>query len=191
MNVTHRMFVLAAVMIVATAGCQKAPQGEASKSDAKQGSSKSSATGGAKASKSGGQDAKGTTSAAKKTAPKQGDAAGAASSGAKSGLTLTQNDDGRHLDVRDGDIIVVKLKANRASGFGWVMADSTGDVLVRAGNPAYVPNATKNGKVGSGGIETWRFRAVHPGDQTMRLEYRRPWERNIPERTMRFSVTVK
>lgn len=187
MNVTYRIIVLAAVMIVAVAGCQKAPQGDASKSDAKQGSSKPSATGGARASKSGGQDAKGTTSAA----PKQGDAAGAASSGTKSGLALTQSDDGRHLDVRDGDIIVVKLKANRASGFGWVMADSTGDVLVRAGNPVYVPNASKNGKVGSGGMETWRFRAVHPGDQTMRLEYRRPWERNIPERTMRFAVTVK
>ena len=183
MSVTNRMFVLAAVMIAAVAGCQKAQQGDASKSDAKVESNRKAAESGTQARKGGA----GTAKSAKAGASKDG----ATSAGTKSGLYLTQADDGRHLDVRDGDIIVVKLKANRASGFGWVMADSTGDVLVRAGNPVYVPNAAKKGNVGSGGMETWRFRAVHRGEQSMRLEYRRPWERNIPERTMRFTVTVR
>lgn len=181
MNGTYRVFVLAAVMIAAVAGCQKAQKGDASKSAGKYESKKRSAEGGAQAGKGG-------ASKSTKSAAKTDDAAPA---GTKSGLYLTQADDGRHLNVRDGDIIVVKLKANRASGFGWVMADGTGDVLVRAGNPVYAPNAAKKGKAGSGGTETWRFRAVHPGEQTMRLEYRRPWERDIPERTMRFTVTVK
>ncbi len=192
MNVTYRIIVLAAVMIVATAGCQKAPQGDASKAKTGQESKKSAVGGTAKAGKSDGQGAKTGKSAAKHEGGSGTASSGSGtSSGSKDRLYLTEADDSRNIDMRDGEIIVVKLKANRASGFAWVMVDSTGDVLVRAGNPSYVANASTNGKVGSGGVETWRFRAVRPGEQTMRLEYRRPWERNVPERKFRFSVTVK
>ena len=44
---------------------------------------------------------------------------------------------------------------------------------------------------GSGGSETWRFRAVKPGRETVRLEYRRAWEpASPPERTFTFTAEV-
>ena len=40
--------------------------------------------------------------------------------------------------------------------------------------------------------QTWRFRAVKPGRETVHLEYRRPWDdKTPPERTFTFTAEVQ
>jgi predicted secreted protein len=66
----------------------------------------------------------------------------------------------------------------------WVWANPGATVMMREGPPVY---ASKQGA----GTETWRFRASRPGYQTVRLEYRRKWAQSMPERTFRFTATVR
>ncbi len=62
-------------------------------------------------------------------------------------------------------------------------------VLASEGNKY---NAPQNGMLGQGGTETWTFKAVGKGTQTIRMEYMRPWEKNTPPaKTQVFHVTVQ
>ncbi len=45
--------------------------------------------------------------------------------------------------------------------------------------------------VGAGGRESFDFKAVHPGQTTLKLIYRRPWEEGVePLRTFALHVAV-
>jgi predicted secreted protein len=100
-------------------------------------------------------------------------------------LTLTAEDDGREIQVRQGQVVTVMLESNRANGFAWAVVSPASTVLVSDAKPAYAS------KRSGGGTETWRFRAAKPGRQTIRLEYRREWTQNMPERTFRFTAEVR
>jgi len=100
-------------------------------------------------------------------------------------------DNGRSFDVRQGEVIVVRLDSNHSSGFSWALGEDIGAVVKQDGKSVYARNTSKSGKILSGGNETWRFRTVGSGRETVKLEYRRSWERNFPDRTFRFSLTVR
>ena len=104
---------------------------------------------------------------------------------------LTMSDNGRSFDVRQGEVIVVKLDSNHSSGFSWALGEDIGAVVKQDGKSVYARNTSKSGKILSGGNETWRFRTVGTGRESVKLEYRRSWERNFPDRTFRFSLTVR
>ncbi len=167
MSVSFRLLAAVGVLVLAVAGCQQGKE-KAEKAKTKSGDA---ATRGASASSAGGGAGK----------------AAADSRTGGSALTLRAADDGKVLNLRQGQVVTVVLDSNRSAGFSWVMGDPTGTSLTRDSGPIYVQ---KSGK-GSGGTETWRFRAVRPGRQTVRLEYGRPWTRNVPERTFRFTATVR
>ena len=111
----------------------------------------------------------------------------AAAPAGRSASTLTQADDGRTLDLHAGQTVVVVLDSNRSSGFNWVVLESKTNSIVQDGAPTYVPPGPKK----ENGTETWRFRAVHPGEETVRMEYRRAMAQHLPERTFRFTANVR
>ena len=201
MKWTSRILILA-IFVAAMVGCQKGQKAAASKEErssakvatavpksaGKSRTASISKSGGSKSgsSKSGGSKSGGSkshTTAAKsgstneKSAPSHTDHPG----------TLTMADNGRSFDVRRGETIVLKLDASHASGFQWSLTDGIGAVLQQEGRPTFVASTTKSGKDGT---ETWRFRAVGAGRETVKIEYKRPWE-SIPEREFRFNVTVR
>jgi predicted secreted protein len=98
---------------------------------------------------------------------------------------LTAADDGREISLRQGQTVNVVLDSNHSKGFAWAMTSPTAGVLVPEGKGLYAV------KSGGRGAETWRFLAMKPGRQTVRLEYRTEWTRNMPERTFRFTASVK
>lgn len=105
--------------------------------------------------------------------------------------TLTQLDDGREANVTVGQVLTVELPGNRTTGFSWNEPATTEMVLERVGKPAYVTNPAPSGMVGVSGKEIWRFRATKAGRQTLRLEYARPWEKDVaPAKVVTFKVLV-
>ncbi len=199
MKWTSRILILA-IFIAAMVGCQKGSKAEVSKtgrSSAKAATavpktaSKSAKSGSAKSGSAKSGSAKSGSAKSGSTAAKSGSTTG------KSGAfhpehpgTLTMPDNGRSFDVKRGEEIVLKLDASHAAGFRWGLAEDIGAVLKQEGSPTFAPSPAKSGKSGSSGSETWRFRAVGAGRETVKLEYKRPWE-SIPEREFRFSVTVR
>ena len=177
MKWTSRILVLA-VFFLALLGCHKGPKAAASKS----GTTAKAGSGTKPARKSGtSSSAKSGTSTTK---------AGSSTSHTVHPGVLTMADNGRSFDVKRGEVIVVKLDASHSAGFRWALTDRIGAVLKQDGSPTFVRNTTKEGKAASGGSETWRFRAVGLGRETVKLEYGRPWE-SIPEREFRINVTVR
>lgn len=108
---------------------------------------------------------------------------------AKPGPTvLGEKDSGRAVEIRVGEQLTVELPANVTTGFQWVVAD-TGP-LTQAGDPVY-EEPQKAGVVGAGGSQTFEFEAGAAGSGRLKLEYRRPWEKDVPaEKTWSVTLTV-
>jgi inhibitor of cysteine peptidase len=94
-------------------------------------------------------------------------------------------------NLKVGAVMEVRLDANHTTGYSWVAAPVANPVLVSEGKAEYLENAAEN-RVGAGGVEVWRFKAVKAGKETLQFEYRRPWEKNVPAaKTVTFQVTVQ
>lgn len=171
MNGLLRTIATLGILILAVAGCGKGSQTDKAQS--------TNESGGAQA----GSEAKEPAAAA--TGSTTEDKATPPPAGGDSG-TLTEPDNGKTVDLHVGQIVTVVLDANHENGLQWALLESKDNVIAQAGAPAYVPAAPtmENGK------ETWHFRAVRPGEETVRLEYRRAMAQHLPERTFRFIATV-
>jgi inhibitor of cysteine peptidase len=183
MSTSFRVLAAAGILILAASGCGKGKdtasasgmhKGDVAKSGPKSGK-------GAKSMKSG------TASHSSEKEKSKAATATASRAVAHSGV-LTSDDNGMEIDLRQGQVVTVVLDSNKASGLGWVLVEPAGSVVVMQGGPAY---STKSGKRGSGGTETWHFRAAKPGHQTVKMEYRRKWATSVPERTFRFDANVR
>lgn len=186
MKWTSRILILA-IFVAALFGCQKGQKAAVSKEG------RSSMKTASASKKSGSKPASSKTASTKSST--SGDKAGSTREKASTSPTvhpgvLTAADNGRTFDVKRGEAIVVKLESNHATGFAWHLGEDLGAVVKQDAAAAYARNVSKSGKAASGGTETWRFRTAGAGRETVKLEYRRSWERNMPERTFRFTVIV-
>jgi inhibitor of cysteine peptidase len=107
-------------------------------------------------------------------------------------LDVTGEENGKDLLLRRGDLLMVYLPANRTTGFGWQATFSKAGILKPEGDAFYLANRTSAHLVGSGGTETWIFRAEKAGNTTLTFGYARPWEKGkAPEKTVAWPVTVR
>jgi inhibitor of cysteine peptidase len=112
-----------------------------------------------------------------------------ASGSAEPPVVRTEADSGHPVTLRIGQELILTLNSNHSTGYSWIRADTGRPDLVTLGKPAYKSSGPL---LGASGVEFWKFRAVQPGGQTLKLEYRRPWEKNIqPANTVFFPVTVR
>jgi inhibitor of cysteine peptidase len=106
---------------------------------------------------------------------------------AASMVTITDQDNGKDIDLPAGDTLVVRLKGNPSTGYTWaIKGDPSPLRLVKS-------STRKNGQtghaVGAPVTQEFRLTAVSAGMASLTLEYRRPWEYTSgPART--FSVKV-
>ena len=112
-----------------------------------------------------------------------------ASSGAAP-VTLGEADAGRTIHVVPGQDVILRLASNRTTGFRWTLVDAPKDLLLAPRESDYVPDAS-SGRVGSGGVETWRIVALRRGEARLRLSYGRPWDRRRPARVLTFVIKVR
>jgi len=95
-------------------------------------------------------------------------------------VIVTAKDNGRTVSLSEGQELELRLAANRSTGYSWSVEHTPEPVLTQEGDPTYTSDVTPGPGVGAPGTETWRFRAAQAGRRTLRMEYRRPWEREKP-----------
>ena len=78
-----------------------------------------------------------------------------------------------------GSAVRVHLEGNPTTGHKWVVTELKGNSVEQEGEIVYDPNAAP-GRMGAGGKFVATFRARQPGKARARLEYRRPWEEDVP-----------
>ncbi len=109
-------------------------------------------------------------------------------SGAAPGVVSAQTDAENHL--RRGQLLAIELYGNASTGYAWEILEAGSPIL----EPAPVPASTDPAPPpmpGAGGTSRWRFRAVQSGATTLRLVYRRSWEKEVePAETATYRVVV-
>ncbi|MEO8603717.1 MAG: protease inhibitor I42 family protein [bacterium] len=88
-------------------------------------------------------------------------------------LRVSAADAKQPVNLEKGQELYVALQANRTTGYEWQWTEKPGALVTLLAEPAYEP-APSDGKVGSGGTQTFWFRAQSRGTQKLRFLYRRP-----------------
>lgn len=100
---------------------------------------------------------------------------------------LEKKDAGRRITLSQGGELVVVLQGNISTGFQWEVASIDKGVLRQSARPAFEAYSDADG---SGGDFTMRFQGVAPGETTLKLIYRRPFEPDEPP-IENYQVTVR
>ena len=89
-------------------------------------------------------------------------------------------------------ILLVHLPGNPTTGYSWSLIEVQGQAVKAIGEVEYTPDETGAQPliVGAGGVFKAMFQAVKPGTSRIRMEYRRPWEKDQPAESV-FEVTVQ
>lgn len=95
--------------------------------------------------------------------------------------------------VRNGEVFKIELKSNPTTGYHWVMENSAEVNLVDSLSDIYTQDEKSNENVvGSGGTQTFQFKATRKGIDTLSFIYVRPWEVGaVPADKASFIVEVR
>jgi inhibitor of cysteine peptidase len=108
---------------------------------------------------------------------------------APSVIRLNDTDNGRKLELREGQEIVVSLESNPTTGYIWEISNIGDGIIAQVGETTY---ESKSDLVGAGGIQVFRLKANESGVTDLNFVYHRPWEKNVkPVRTFSLKITVK
>jgi predicted secreted protein len=105
-------------------------------------------------------------------------------------VTLAEGDSGKVIEVGRGERVIVRLASNRTTGYSWALLSSGADALTRLASE-YTQVVGAEGKPGADGVESWYFHAKGAGQQELRFEYRRPWERDAATKTTNYTIRVR
>lgn len=104
-------------------------------------------------------------------------------------VTLDANDNGRQIEIEEGQILVVALESTPSTGYRWETVGLEEDILQQVGETEF---QSKSDAVGVSGVEIFRFKAVGAGGTTLKLVYHRPWEKSVdPLKTFSCQVMVR
>jgi inhibitor of cysteine peptidase len=103
--------------------------------------------------------------------------------------TATLDDNGKSIKVAHGARLIIVLPSTPGTGYSWKVDNSAGECLKPLAQPKYVP--ARDAMPGEPGKEIFQFRAMKQGTGELKLDYLRPWEKNVaPAKTFSVTITV-
>jgi len=114
-------------------------------------------------------------------------------------IWVSEPDNGRQIEIREGQVLVVGLEGNLSTGYGWEI-EEMGQTLRQVGSVKVEslsqPPGALGGKfepvsplLGAPDRQILRFEPVAAGWTSLKLVYRRPWEKVEPSKT--FTIQVR
>lgn len=107
------------------------------------------------------------------------------------GKVIKANEDmnGQSIELEAGQKLQISLAGNPTTGFNWELLEYDQAVLEKVGDMEYKADSRL---IGSGGVMTFRFKALASGSTTIQLIYHRGWETDVPPaNTYELGITVK
>ncbi len=93
-----------------------------------------------------------------------------------------------NLTVKKGETFSVTLESNITTGFSWQAEfDEKSVELIEQ---KYDESGAQD-RVGAGGADVFKFRALAAGQTVVRFRYARPWESVQPAKTAVYEVTIE
>ena len=105
-------------------------------------------------------------------------------------VDVSEADNGGQIELELGKLLVVTLESNPSTGYQWELIENNESILKQFGQTEYKPAETSNPRVGGGGWDIFRFKAVSAGQTTLEFVYHRSWEDAEPLETFSIQVTV-
>ena len=100
--------------------------------------------------------------------------------------TVTGADNGKTIQLKALDTLVVRLDSNVSTGFSWSVLPTSTPLLKLQDRVYQDPEQPVPGR---GGTQVFTFQTVSPGTGVLTLHYIRPWEKADPMET-RFTVNI-
>jgi inhibitor of cysteine peptidase len=107
---------------------------------------------------------------------------------AASAVTVTDQDNGKTIQLSEGATLMVKLPSNASTGYSWSVKGNPS--LLKLIKSDYSEQKRPMQVAGAPGVQTFQWQATETGDAKLQLEYRRPWEKNEPA-AKTFSITLQ
>lgn len=104
------------------------------------------------------------------------------------GEVKTYTDSGQTISIGVNQEFVIALGSNPTTGYSWQGSYDETMLELVGGESTY--KESKEGVVGAGGIEYFRFKALKAGETEITLVYKRPWEEEIVEQKV-FTVNIE
>lgn len=96
------------------------------------------------------------------------------------------------VSMRVGQVLEIAQMANASTGYEWEFTSDGAPVLARTTGPATPPPMdTQPPMPGRPALARWWFRAEQPGEATVRMVYRRPWETVPPVEVVEYRIRVQ
>jgi Predicted secreted protein len=105
-------------------------------------------------------------------------------------IILTSADNGKKLNVKAGEQIVVELDGNPSTGYTWEAQDLDASMIRQVGEAEF--KSSNPGVIGAGRTLTLKFMTLQAGTTSLALVYHRPWETGVkPLSSFTTAITVK
>jgi len=103
-------------------------------------------------------------------------------------VKLDEQGNGQSVELDTGQKLTVSLAGNPTTGYSWEVSEIDPAVVELVGEPDY---KTDSKLIGSGGVYTFVFKGVAPGQSSIKLVYHRSWEEGVaPEEEYEILVNV-
>ena len=100
----------------------------------------------------------------------------------------TYTDSGQAISINANQEFAIALSSNPTTGYSW--QESHDETMLELVEKTYKPGETaKQGVVGAGGVDHFRFRALKAGETKITMTYKRPWEKESLEKKV-FTVNI-
>lgn len=103
---------------------------------------------------------------------------------------VTDEDNGKTVEIPAGELLAVKLKAQLGTGYSWTVVSENKGLVAKNG-----PTTERgSGEMVAGGVDfqVFTFKANAAGQESIVLQYKRPWEKDEkPEKEYTITVSVK
>jgi len=92
-------------------------------------------------------------------------------------ITVTDQDNGKDIDLASDQTLIVKLASNPSTGYKWTVEGDPSPLKLQ--KQSYRKSA-KSSAMGAPGMEVFQFSAGSSGIANLKLNYHRSWEYNVP-----------
>jgi inhibitor of cysteine peptidase len=103
-------------------------------------------------------------------------------------VALGSADAGSSVALEVGGELTISLPANPSTGYSWVVSSINPEVLTQVGDPEF---SAESDLIGAGGTMTFQFKGTAAGQDSLRLNYLRPWEDMEPLETYTVTINVR
>ena len=101
-----------------------------------------------------------------------------ANKAATSSVIVTDQDNGKDVELASNQTLIVKLASNPSTGYNWAVLGDPAPLKLQ--KTSYRKNSKSSQVVGAPGAQSFQFSAASAGIANLNLAYRRSWEYNSP-----------